>query len=310
MASNLKYLIVGTGGVGGCITAFLTLNGCNTACISRGENLKAFQNHGMDFKSTMKGDRTVPIHAYSEKEYNEKADVIFVTVKGYSIDGIGDIIRKASHENTIVIPVLNVYGTGRRISQVVPEVNVLDGCIYIVGFKSGVGQITQMGNIFHLVFGVPKGKSVAPELIEKVCNDLMSSGIKVTLSDDIDRDTFIKWSFISAMSLTGAYFDIPMGPIQQPGEEREFFASLTRESTAMGEKLGVDFGCDMVKHHLDVIDTLDPQSTASLQKDLKAGHASEIQGQLFDLIDQAHGLGISTPTYDLVAEKFADYRNL
>lgn len=308
MASNLKYLIIGTGGVGGCITAFLTLAGNDTSCIARGEALKAFQQRGMIFHSDLKGELDVPVKAYSAEEYSEKADVIFVTVKGYSIDSIGDIIRKASHKDTIVIPVLNVYGTGPKIHRLVPEVNVLDGCIYIVGFKSGVGEISQMGSIFHMVFGVPKGQTVAPELLETVCKDLRDAGIEVTLSDDIDRDTFIKWSFISAMSLTGAYFDIPMGPIQHPGEERDFFAALTKESSAVGEKLGIDFGCDMVAHHLGVIDTLDPASTASMQKDLKAGHTSEIQGQLFDLVDRAHELGIATPTYDKVIAKFSEYR--
>ena len=31
-----------------------------------------------------------------------------------------------------------------------PEVTVLDGCIYIVGFVSGTGEITQMGKIFQI----------------------------------------------------------------------------------------------------------------------------------------------------------------
>lgn len=305
MVSELKYLIVGTGGVGGSIASFLSLAGKEVSCIARGEALKAICERGLVFNSTMKGNHVVPLKAFSAEDYNEKADVIFVTVKGYSIDSVADVIEKASHNGTIVIPVLNVYGTGKRIRRLVKGPSVLDGCIYIVGFKSGVGEITQMGKVFHIIFGIPKGMHVAPELIEKVSSDLQNAGIKVTISDDIDRDTFIKWSFISAMSVTGAYYDIPMGPIQKPGKERDTFMGLARESTAIGETLGIDFGCDMVKHHLEVIDSLAPESTASMQKDLKAGHESEIQGQLFDIIELARELGIETPTYDKVALKFS-----
>lgn len=304
MESGLRYLVVGTGGVGGSIAAFLTLAGKDTECIARGEALEMMKRRGMLFHSAIKGDCRVDVKAYGEDEYEGKADVIFVTVKGYSIDSIGDVVRKASHAGTIVIPVLNVYGTGDRISRLVPEVNVLDGCIYIVGFKSGVGEITQMGDIFHLVFGVPRGRHVAPELLDKVCSDLRESGIKTTLSDDIDRDTFIKWSYISAMAVTGAYYDIPMGPIQHPGRERDTFIALTRESEALGRSLGIDFGCDLVEHHLAVVDSLDPHSTASMQKDIKAGHVSEIQGQLFDIIDRAREAGVATPAYDEVARRF------
>lgn len=242
--------------------------------------------------------------AFGSDEYEEKADVIFVTVKGYSIDSVAETIRKASHPGTIVIPVLNVYGTGAKISRLVPEVNVLDGCIYIVGFKSGTGEITQLGNIFHIVFGVPRGKEIPEGMAETVCDDLRESGIKVTLSEDIDRDTFIKWSFISAMAVTGAYYDIPMGPIQHPGKERDTFIALTKESEALGKALGIDLGCDLTEHHLKVMDSLDPDSTSSLQKDIKAGHSSEPQGQLFDIIERAKKAGVETPAYDKVALAF------
>ena len=300
----MKYLIIGTGGVGGSIAAFLHLSGCDVDCIARGAALEAINERGLLFHSDVKGEHRLPIKAYSADSYLHKADVIFVTVKGYSIDEIGPSIVSCAHKDTVVIPVLNVYGTGSRIAANAPGVNVLDGCIYIVGFKSGVGEITQMGDIFHLVYGVPRGKHVSPEILDRINGDLRSAGIKVTQSDDIDRDTFIKWSYISAMALTGAYFDIPMGPIQHPGKERDLFIGLTNESMAVGEKLGIDFGCDLVEHHLAVMDSLDPHSTASLQKDLKAGHESEIQGQLFDMIDRARALGIPTPVYDRVALQF------
>ena len=302
---NLKYLIVGTGGVGGSITAFLTLADKDVSCIARGEALKVMQKQGLAFHSDMKGEFPhLPVKAYSQEEYKDKADVIFVTVKGYSIDSIGDILRKASHEKTVVIPLLNVYGTGQRIKNLVPEINVLDGCIYIVGFKSGVGEISQLGEVFHIVFGVPKWANCDKEILDKIVSDLREAGIKTTLSMDINRDTFIKWSYISAMSVTGAYFDIPMGPIQHPGKERDTFIGLTKESTAIGEKLGIDFGCDMVEHHLNVVDSLDPESTASMQKDLKAGNQSEIKGQLFDIIALGKELGINMPVYDKVVKKF------
>lgn len=308
MASELKYLIVGTGGVGASIGAFLHINGCDVTFISRGAALASMKERGMLFRSDIKGDWLLPVEAVSEEEYSGKADVIFVAVKGYSIESVADVIRRAAHSSTIVIPVLNVYGTGGRIARLAEGVNVLDGCIYIVGFKSGTGAYTQMGGIFHIVFGVPAGRTASPELLAAVCSDLSDSGIKVTLSDDIDRDTFIKWSFISAMALTGAYHDIPMGPIQHPGEARELFTALSSESAAIGRKLGIDFGCDLVEHHLEVMDSLDPESTASLQKDLKAGHESEIQGQLFDMVELAGKLGVETPAYDRVAEKFSALR--
>ena len=308
----LKYLIAGTGGVGGSIAAFLALAGKDVTCIARGELLAAIRENGLQLHSDLKGEYALRVPAYTAEEYTAlvstsadyKADVIFVCVKGYSVDSITELIKSAAHEHTVVIPILNVYGTGPRIQRLVPGVTVLDGCIYIVGFVSGRGEITQMGKIFRLVYGAHRSTIVSRETLEAVQRDLQESGIKADISDDIDRDTFVKWSFISAMAVTGAYYDVPMGEVQKPGEVRNTFIGLSQESAALGRKLGIAFKEDIVEYNLKVIDKLAPESTASMQKDMAKGHQSEVQGLLFDMITAAEEQGIEVPTYRMVAEKF------
>ena len=308
----LKYLIAGTGGVGGSIAAFLALAGKDVTCIARGEHLAAIRENGLQLHSDLKGEYALRVPAYTAEEYTTlvstsadyKADVIFVCVKGYSVDSITELIKSAAHEHTVVIPILNVYGTGPRIQRLVPGVTVLDGCIYIVGFVSGRGEITQMGKIFRLVYGAHRSTIVSRETLEAVQRDLQESGIKADISDDIDRDTFVKWSFISAMAVTGAYYDVPMGEVQKPGEVRNTFIGLSQESAALGRKLGIAFKEDIVEYNLKVIDKLAPESTASMQKDMAKGHQSEVQRLLFDMITAAEEQGIEVPTYRMVAEKF------
>ena len=300
----MKYLIAGTGGVGGCIAGFLALAGKDVACIARGEHLAAIRKEGLKLHSDLKGEHILHIPACTAEEFQGKADVIFVCVKGYSVDSITDLIRRAAKPETIVIPILNVYGTGPRIQRLVPGVTVLDGCIYIVGFVSGQGEVTQMGKIFRLVYGAHRGTDVPSEMLEAVQRDLQESGIKADISDDINRDTFVKWSFISAMAVTGAYYDVPMGEVQKLGEVRDTFIGLSCESAELGRRMGIDIPADLVEYNLKVIDKLDPHSTASMQKDLARGHESEVQGLLFDVIDAACTYGVDIPTYRKVAGKF------
>ena len=92
----LKYLIAGTGGVGGSIAAFLALAGKDVTCIARGEHLAAIRENGLQLHSDLKGEHTLKVPAYTAEEYTAltstsatyKADVIFVCVKGYSVDSI------------------------------------------------------------------------------------------------------------------------------------------------------------------------------------------------------------------------------
>ena len=95
-----------------------------------------------------------------------------------------------------------------------------------------------------------------------------------------------------------------MGEVQKPGAVRDTFAGLSRESAELGRRMGIDIPDNLVEYNLKVIDTLDPHSTASMQKDMARGHESEVQGLLFDLIDAAEAHGVDIPTYRMVAQKF------
>lgn len=99
-----KYLIVGTGGVGGSIAGFLALAGKDVTCIARGKHLEAIREKGLHLRSDLKGNHFLPVQACTAEEYNEKANVIFVCVKGYSLDSIKDLLEKASDKDTLIIP--------------------------------------------------------------------------------------------------------------------------------------------------------------------------------------------------------------
>ena len=58
-------------------------------------------------------------------------DVVLVCVKGYSLEETIPFIQRVAKPSTIVIPVLNIYGTGAKMQEKLPELLVTDGCIYV-----------------------------------------------------------------------------------------------------------------------------------------------------------------------------------
>ena len=58
-------------------------------------------------------------------------EVIFICVKEYSLDSVLPFIRQTAGPRTIIIPILNIYGTGARVQKELPDCTVLDGCIYV-----------------------------------------------------------------------------------------------------------------------------------------------------------------------------------
>lgn len=301
----MKYLIIGAGGTGGNIGGFLQAAKKDVTFIARGEHLKAMKERGLKIHSDYKGEMVLHnVKAYDMQQYEEKVDVIFLCVKGYSIQESIPFIKKVSHKETLVIPILNIFGTGDELGAELEGIKVLDGCIYIVGFISGPGEIVQRGDIFKVVFGARKEQPIEKERLEIIKKDLEDSEIKVKISEDIKRDTFEKFSFISSYATNGAYYNVMAKGMQEEGECRDTFIALVKESAALAEAMGITFNKDIVSKNIRLIDQLTPETTASMQKDILAGKEAEIEGIVFDPIRLAQRYGVGVPVHYKIAKHF------
>ena len=61
---------------------------------------------------------------------------------------------------------------------------------------------------------------------------------------------------------------------------------------------------DVVQTNLDILDHMEPDCTASMQKDLKKGGRSEIDGLIFEAVRMGRRLGVPMPNYEEIAAKF------
>lgn len=299
----MKYLVIGAGGTGGSIGAYMTEAGKDVTLIARGEHLKMMQENGLHMETTKKGNYVVnPIKATDMEHYEEQPDIIFVCVKGYSLEDTIPFIRRVAKESTIVIPILNIYGTGSRMQEQLPELLVTDGCIYIAGEIKEPGTILLLGDIFRIVYGVRDPKEIRKELFT-VAQDLKDSGIEGVLSDNIRRDALQKFAYVSPMAACGLYYHVFAGEVQKTGEPRDTFVKLMKEIDALAVAMDVPFLVDIVTTNLQILDALNPEASTSMQRDIYAGKASEIDGLIYEVVRMGQRYGVPTPTYEMIADK-------
>ena len=206
----MKYAIAGSGAVGGSIGAFLGKTGKDVTFLARGAHLKALQEKGITMKQTAKGDFTLcPVKAMTMEEYADTPDVIFVCVKGYSLGEAAELIRLRAATETVVIPVLNIYGTGEQLQRELPHLTVTDGCIYVAAHISAPGEITHNGDIFRVVYGLRPGQETGEVQLEKLAqvkHDLDEAGIYGDYTEQVKRDTFKK--FTLALPPSGSHLPV------------------------------------------------------------------------------------------------------
>lgn len=297
----MKYLIYGAGGIGGCLAAFLAQGGKDVSLIARGAHLEAIQKNGLVLE-TGHGTFAVPVEAREQEQVTEKPDVIFVCVKGYSLEGTLPTLKRLSDGHTIVIPLLNIYGTGARLQPELSPALVTDGCIYIAAEIKAPGTVHMSGDIFRVVFGPRTQGEYRPEL-EEVARDLNDCGVEGILSQNIQRDALMKFSVVSPMAACGIYHDIQVGGMQAPGQPREDFKALVAEIGALAQAMGYPFPEDPVARNLAIQDALDPDASTSLKRDLDAGKPSEVDGLIFEVVRLGRKYHVPTPMYDRVAAK-------
>ena len=298
----LKYLIIGAGGTGLPIGAYLAKAGKDVTFIARGENLKAMKNRGMKIASPNDEFVIDPVNVTELENYNEKADVIFVCVKGYSLDSIIPHMQRIADKDTVIIPILNIFGTGGELQKYFPESLVTDGCIYIAAQVSAPGCILMNGDIFRIIYGV-REKEEYRERLRDIESDLRESGITGILSDNIARDALLKFSYVSPQGACGLYYNVSAGEIQKHGEIRDCFAGLVAEINKLALAMDIHFEKDIVQRNLDILDTLTPTATTSLQRDIAANHQSEIDGLIYEVVRLADKYGMDAPIYRKIADE-------
>ena len=318
----MKYIIIGAGGTGGILGFYMTKAGKDVTLIARSAHLEAMQKQGLSVEKMWTDEtETIPVGAESMESYEakgEKADVILVCVKKYSLDSCIPFIQNISHKNTIVVPVLNVYGTGAYLQEKLPKVLVTDGCIYVSANIKQAGVLLQHGEILRVFFGVREkedlkklngqsdGEYKAERLLKKIAQDFKDSGIDGILSDNIKRDALTKFSYVSPIGTAGLYLHAVAGDFQREGEARELFKTLIREIVTLANAMGIIFEEDLVERNLKILSNLPEEATTSMQRDVIEGKQSEIDGLVYEVVRMAKKYGGEVPAYERAAEKFRE----
>ena len=115
----MKIVIIGAGGTGGVLGAYMAKAGNDITLIARGRHLAAMKEKGLLLERSHGENILInPVKACTMDDYHERPDVILVCVKYYGIEDCIEFIRRVAGKETLVVPILNVYGTGLSLIHI------------------------------------------------------------------------------------------------------------------------------------------------------------------------------------------------
>lgn len=288
----MNIVVIGAGGVGGYFGGKLANAGFDVTFIARGAHLEAIKNNGLQVKSIL-GDFKVHPKVTDSIQDIKNPDLVILGVKSWQVIGVAEQLKPVIKQDTMVLPLQNGADNADKLLSVLPKENVLAGLCKIVSKVEAPGVINHFSFEPEIVFGeYDNSKS---ERVKQLKTVFDKADFKNTLSDDIHLDIWKKFLFIGTISGIGALTRAVFGVMRENPEIRKIIKDTAQEMVAVANAKGVGLKSQDIDMIINVIDKLDYNTTASMQRDMMEGKPSELENFNGYIVAQGKLLGIETP---------------
>ena len=290
----MRIAIFGVGGVGGYFGGRLAEAGEDVVFIARGKNLEALDTSGLKVES-IKGDFVVhPAQASEDPNRVGVVDVVLVGVKAWQVQEAAQTIRPLIGPETFVIPLQNGVEAPGQLAEVLGDKHVLGGLCGLISMVVGPAHIRHLGADPFISFGELDNRvSDRAQRLHKAFS--RAQGVTADVPADIQSAMWRKFLLIASWSGIGAITRAPVGVFLQLDETRKLLEGVMQEVLSVARARNITLPEDIVANTLDFMDNLPPKGTASMQRDIMEGRASELESQTGAVVRMGQQVGVETP---------------
>ena len=271
----MRFAIFGVGAVGGYFGGRLAQAGEDVTFIARGDHLKILRTKGLRLDSVKGNVVLSPVTAIDDSAKAGIVDVVLLGIKTWQVPAAARGIQPLIGKETIVLPLQNGVEAATQLSEVLGSRNVCGGLAKIVCFLAGPGHIRHTGMDPYIGFGELNNRRTARA--EKLLRTLNNAGINAEIVPDITAALWKKFLFVVSWGGVGAVTRAPIGVIRTVPQTRRLLAQSMREISDVARACQIRLPEDIVSTTLDFMDTLPPNGTTSMQRDIAEGRPSEIE---------------------------------
>lgn len=306
----MRFGIMAAGGVGGYFGGLLHKAGKDVRFIARGAHLEAIRKNGLRVDCAEPGDFTAEdVFITDSPAEAGPCDVIFFCTKTTSNDESIPAIAPMVGEGTVIISLQNGVDNEDQLAARYGAERIMGGATYVFTHIAGPGHIEQIGGPRRLVFGEMKGGASARG--EAILKELKEAQINAELSEDILRELWTKFIFITSVGAMTAVTTSPVGELMAWQGTKRMTREVMREVYEVGRARGVNLPEGADAERFEFIEEQNPASKASLCRDREAGRRMEIDTFCGAVSRIGGALGVPTPLNDFLYDilKLADLQN-
>ncbi|MFH2046040.1 MAG: 2-dehydropantoate 2-reductase [Pseudomonadota bacterium] len=297
----MKIAIMGIGGVGGYFGGKLARysenrNDIKTVFIARGKHLEEIIKNGLKVIADEGAFVARPYKASSDPESCGLFDLIIFCVKSYDLEESAKLFKNCVNKNTVAITLLNGVDNAERLKAVLPDIRILDGCVYIGASIENAGVVRQSGGSCKFYFG---SESTSKEYL-KIEQLLKDAGIKAEYRKDIKNVIWEKYMFVSPLASATSYCKKTFGEIMENTESKSLLLGLLKEVESISKYQNIILPDDICKKSVDKVSLFPYETKSSLQMDFERKKKTELDIFTGYIINCAKEYGLSVPCHEVV----------
>jgi 2-dehydropantoate 2-reductase len=290
----MRIAIFGTGGVGGYFGGRLAQAGEDVVFIARGDHLQAMSRHGLRVDS-INGDFALEsVQATDDPAQVGIVDVVLLGVKAWQVPETAEAIRPMVGPETVVLPLQNGVEASSQLAAVLGDEHVLCGLCGLMTFIVEPGHIRHAGADPFIRFGELENRP--SERVERLRQAFdRASGVTAEIPPDIQVALWAEFLFVTPWSGVGAVTRSPIGILRDQPETRQMLEQAMAEIYNVGRAHNIALSKDVIGKTMDFVDSLLPEGTASMQRDIMNGQPSELEAQNGAVVRIGQQVGVETP---------------
>jgi len=303
----MRIAAMAAGAVGGYFGARMAAAGHDVFFIARGANLAAIKKDGLRIESVHGDLHLEKPNATDDPKSVGPVDIVLFAVKLWDTEKAAELTRPLVGPATRVIALQNGVDSVERVSAILGTEQTVGGAAYIASTIAAPGVIKQTSSFAMLRFGRADKKPDA--VLQAFLEAGKAAKLDIAMPDDIERELWQKFIFLTAMAGSTASLRSPIGPIRADPELRGFFRQLMEEAFAVGKAKGVSLDPAYLDSRMDfLMNKVEPGMKASMAHDLERGNRLELDWLAGRVRELGRQYKIPTPASDTVYTVLKLYR--
>jgi 2-dehydropantoate 2-reductase len=295
----MRIGIAGAGGVGGLLAGLLARGGHEVHLVARGAALEAVRARGVSVDSPL-GAFTARVAAASDDPAAlGPCDAVIVAVKAWQVEALAPRLAPMIAPGGVAVPLQNGVLAPDQLARGLGDARAAAGIMNVLAWLVGPGAVKHAGPRLEIVMGERGERARAPSArLEALAAALRAVGCAVTVTEDAEAAVWQKAALIEPWGAVCAAARAPVGVVRTLPETRGLLLAAQAELLAVARARGVRVAPDAREKALAILDSVPPESTASMHRDLAAGRPSELEDQVGAIVRLARDAGVAAPVQE------------